>query len=138
LVSLPEVRKRFGWSSDDDSFEDMENAREFFGLICSDGKEDAKLQTYMDVRKLKNVIGHLKAEESLFDPEQPFSEAIRLGEQGRKSVDAYGLLKEAKSSLEEISFVHLSQLKEKGLALVDDLIEILRRLKKAAESDIEE
>jgi hypothetical protein len=132
LVSLPEVRSRFGWSSEENSFLDSDKARQFFELICSDGNEEAKLQTYSDVRKLKSVVGHAKAEDCLFDPEQPLSEAIRLGEQGRKPEDASDLLDEAKACLSGISFVQASKLAPKDIVIIDELIALLGHLKKAA------
>lgn len=134
LVSLPEVRSRFGWSSDDEAFTDLESARQFFELISSDGKEDAKLQTYGDVRKLRGIIGHSKAEDSLFDPEQPLSEAIRLAEMGRKAEDVIDLLNDAKTSLSGIGFLQVSKLKGKEITLIDELISLLRKLKQAATS----
>jgi len=129
LVALPEVRQRFGWSSEHSSFSDTDKARQFFELICSDGKEDPKLQTYGDVRKLKSVIGHPKAEDSLFNPEEPLSEAIRIGEQGRKSVDASALLDEAKSSLAGIGVLQAQSLKPKDVAVIDELVSLLTQLR---------
>jgi hypothetical protein len=131
LVSLPDVRSRFGWSSEKNSFSDIDRARQFFELICSDGKEDAKLQTYSDVRKLKNVVGNPKAEACLFDPEQPLSEAFRLGEQGRRSADASDLLDEAKACLAGISFLQASKLTPKDIVAIDALITLLEKLKLA-------
>jgi len=132
LVALPEVRTRFGWSGEKNSFSDVDKARQFFELICSDDKEEAKLQTYSDVRKLKSVVGHSKAEDSLFDPEQPLSEAIRLGEQGRKPEDASDLLNDAKASLAGIGFSQVSKLTGKDIVVIDELIDLLKQLKQAA------
>jgi hypothetical protein len=131
LVALPEVRTRFGWSTDKNDFSDIEKARQFFELICSDGKDEPKLKTYSDVRKLKSVIGHPKAEDSLFDPEQPLSEAIRIGEQGRIAVDASDLLDEAKASLAGIGFLQAQKLKPKDIGVIDELMNLLQQLKKA-------
>ena len=138
LVALPEVRSRFGWSSDKNSFSDIDKARQFFELICSDGKEDPKLQTYGDVRKLKSVIGHSKAEDSLFNPEEPLSEAIRIGEQGRKSVDASALLDEAKASLAGIGVLQAQTLKPKDLGVIDELLKLLAQLKSIVSANINE
>lgn len=129
LVSLPEVRARFGWSSDKSAFTNADEARQFFELISSNGKEDAKIQTYGDVRKLRSVVGNSKAEECLFDPEQPLSEAFRIGEQGKKSVDPIALLKEAKASLSEIGFIQASKLGTTAVETIDELIDILQSLR---------
>jgi hypothetical protein len=138
LVALPEVRSRFGWSSEKNLFSEIDKARQFFELICSDGKEDPKLQTYGDVRKLKTVIGHAKAEDSLFNPEEPLSEAIRLGEQGRKSVDAPALLDEAKASLAGIGVLQAQALKARDLAVIEELLKLLTQLKSIASANINE
>jgi hypothetical protein len=135
LISLPEVRARFGWSSEKDAFTDVDKARQFFELISSEGKSDAKLQTFGDVRRLKHVVGHSKAEESLFDPDQPLSEAFRLGEQGKKSEDVSDLLKEAKNSLSGIGFLQVSRLTADDLGVVDELITLLENLRQAASSN---
>jgi hypothetical protein len=63
-------------------------------LICTDAKTEPKIKTYSDVRKLKSVIGRPKAEDSLFNPDEPLSEAIRIGEQGRETEDVSDLLSE--------------------------------------------
>src|ERR1035437_3040755 len=122
LVALPEVRARFGWSWDKNAFVDMEKARQFFELICGDGKTEPKVKTYSDVRKLKSVVGHPKAEDSLFDTDEPLSEAIRIGEQGRKSVDASDLLDEAKASLAGIGLLQAQKLTTKDMAVIDELL----------------
>jgi ParB-like chromosome segregation protein Spo0J len=131
LVALPEVRTRFGWSAEKSAFSDMEKAREFFELICADSKNEPKLKTYSDVRKLKSVIGHPKAEDSLFNPDEPLSEAIRIGEQGRRTVDASDLLDEAKASLAGIGLLQAQKLTAKDLSVVDELLNFLHQLKKA-------
>jgi len=129
LVALPEVRARFGWSWDKSAFVDMEKARQFFELICGDGKTEPKIKTYGDVRKLKSVVGHPKAEDSLFDTDEPLSEAIRIGEQGRKPVDASDLLDEAKASLASIGVLQAQKLTTKDLAVIDELLNFLQQLK---------
>jgi hypothetical protein len=131
LVALPEVRTRFGWSWEKSAFVDMEKARQFFELICGDAKNDPKVKTYGDVRKLKSVVGHPKAEDSLFDTDEPLSEAIRIGEQGRKSVDAADLLSEAKASLAGIGVLQAQKLSAKDIAVVDELLYFLQQLKKS-------
>ncbi len=130
LVALPDVRTRFGWSWEKGAFVDTEKARQFFELICGDAKNDPKIKTYGDVRKLRSIVGHPKAEDSLFDPDQSLSEAIRIGEQGKKLVDASDLLNEAKASLAGIGIMQAQKLTSKDIALIDDLLLVLGQLKK--------
>lgn len=131
LVALPEVRKHFGWSSESGVFTDIEKAREFFELITADGKNDPKVKTFGDVRKLRNVIGNPKAEDSLFNREEPLSEAIRIGEQGKKEEDAATLLKEAKASLNGIGLLQAQKLGVKDLPIVEEMVLFLREIKKS-------
>jgi hypothetical protein len=131
LIALPAVRVRFGWSSESDSFVDLEKARQFFELICGDAKSEAKIKTYGDVRKLKNVVGNPKAEDSLFDSDEPLQEAIRIGDQGRKTTNAAELLSEAKASLEEIGILQAQKLRKKDIAIIDEILLFLEKLKKA-------
>jgi hypothetical protein len=131
LVALPEVRSKFGWSSDKAAFVDMERAHQFFELICGDGNTEPKIKTYGDVRKLRNVVGHPKAEASLFDTDEPLSEAIRIGEQGRKSGEASELLEEAKASLAGIGFLQATNLNAEDLKVIDELVEFLQKLKRS-------
>jgi hypothetical protein len=131
LVALPDVRRHFGWSAEKNAFSDMEKARQFFELVSADGKTESKIKTYSDVRKLKSVIGHPKAEDSLFNPDEPLSEAIRIGEQGRRIMGASDLLDEAKASLAGIGVLQAQKLTSKDLALIDELLQFLQQLKKS-------
>ena len=130
MVSLPEVRTRFGWSNETVSFFDIEKGRLFFDLLVEGKNHDAKIKTYQDVRKLKFVVGNLKAEDALWDHSLPLSEAIRIGEQGKKPVDASGLLAEAKESLSQIGVMHASGLKAKDARCIAEMITMLGSLQK--------
>ena len=129
LVALPKVREWFGWSTELNRFTDVEKARSFFGLICSDGKRQAKLLTYGDVRKLKTVVGNAKAEEALLDPDQPITEVFRIAEQRKKSVDPSAVLKEVGESLAQIGVVEARKMKQKDIEAIDELIKLLKDLK---------
>jgi hypothetical protein len=118
-------------STEKGAFTDMEKAREFFELICSDGKTEPKIKTYSDVRKLKSIVSHPKAEDSLFNPDEPLSEAIRIGEQGRKVVDASNLLEEAKASLAAIGFLQAQKLTAADLSVIDELLALLKQLRQS-------
>jgi len=129
LIALPAVREWFGWSSELNKFTDVEKARSFFGLICSDGKKDAKLLTYGDVRKLKSVIGNSKAEEALLDPDQPLTEVFRIADQSKKGINASGVLKNVKEDLAQIGVLHARTLKKRDAAIIEELISLLQDLK---------
>jgi hypothetical protein len=79
LVSLPNVRVKFGWNQEEEMFDDEDKSREFFELISpQDPDTEAKLKTYADVRRLRTIIGIASAEASLSDPDQTLADALRL------------------------------------------------------------
>jgi len=39
---------------------------------------ESKIRTYLDIRNLRDIIGNIEAEESLFDPEKSFNEALAI------------------------------------------------------------
>jgi len=79
LVSLPNVRSKFGWNQEEEKFDDEDKSREFFELIApQDPDTEAKLKTFADVRKLRTIIGSRTAEVSLSDPDQTFADALKL------------------------------------------------------------
>lgn len=78
-----------------------------------------------------SVIGHPKAEDSLSNPDEPLSEAIRIGEQGRKTEDTSDLLSEARASLAGIGLLQAQQLTAKDMGVVDELLAFLDHLKKS-------
>jgi hypothetical protein len=130
MVSLPDVRERFGWSTETNVFIDTEKARLFFDLISPDGKHDAKLQTFGDVRKLKFIVGNNKAEDLLFDSSKQYSEAVKIGEQGKTAVNASSLLAEARESLSQIGVLHAKTLKVKDVQMISEMLGMLTTLKK--------
>jgi ParB-like nuclease domain len=131
LVSVPPVRDRFGWDPTIDAFGDVSKAREFYELIAPRETGDApKIATYVDVRKLRSVVGHAKAEASLVDPEQPFSEAIRIAELNRPV--SYGLkelLDDTEQALSKVSFAEVSSMADNVLQEIDRIINLLTDFK---------
>jgi hypothetical protein len=77
LVANPDVRKFFSWNHELVKFDDQERARQFFELIApADSDQDAKIKTYIDVRKLRTIVGNPLAEAALFDPDQSLASAL--------------------------------------------------------------
>jgi len=116
LVSLPEVRKRFGWDPETDQFTNIERAREFFELIAPQTKEtaDAKLKSFSDVRKLKYIVGLPAAEEVLLDPTKTFNEALSTTSLHKPAVpeNKEAITAFLKNSLERIRSITRQELKE--------------------------
>lgn len=79
LISIPNVREFFSWDNDTATFTDQEKSRQFYEMIESlDAEATPKLRTYLDVRRLRGIIGNPRAESTLLDPEQPLSAALAL------------------------------------------------------------
>lgn len=133
LVSVPEVRKRFGWSSDNHVFEDIEKARQFFDLISSDGKRDPKIQSYSDVRKLRSVVDNAAAEDALFDPETSLKKTFEIAELGKKPERVSSLLNHVKATLAQIGIAQTKEIKSKELSLIAELIALLKSLQKMSQ-----
>jgi predicted CopG family antitoxin len=137
LVSLPDVRVRFGWDSESNQFTDQEKAREFFELVAPQTKEalEAKLKAYSDVRKLKLIVGNPVAEEVLLDPTKTFAEALAEATQNRPKIkeEKASFSDFLKEALERVKGMTRQELKELNLAdkkliksLVSELNEIIR------------
>lgn len=135
LVSLPDVRSRFGWDSNQDTFTDVERAREFYELIAPrDDDGEPKLKTYSDVRKLKFIVGHAEAESVLLDPDSSFSEALNAAQGDNKdravaSKPLAQVLKTILAQLESTSIHELRTLRPNELTLTDKIIGVLNQIK---------
>lgn len=135
LVSLPDVRARFGWNASQDAFTDIERAREFYELIApreDDG--EAKLKTYSDVRKLKFIVGQPRAESILLDPEKSFAEALKAAEGGKQDGEnSYRPLadffREMLTRLERINFNEVWALRPEDVEAMDKIITQLENMK---------
>ncbi len=137
LVSLPDVRVRFGWDTETNQFTNQEKAREFFELVAPQTKEaiEPKLKAYSDVRKLKWIVGNPTAEEVLLDPNKSFAEALAEATQDRPKAKEeqaeFGIF--LKDSLERVKGMTRQELKDLTPAdkkliksLVAELSEIIR------------
>ncbi|MBA2704183.1 MAG: hypothetical protein H0U60_10060 [Blastocatellia bacterium] len=136
LVSLPDVRVRFGWDATQDAFTDMERAREFYELIApreDDG--DAKLKTYSDVRKLKFIVGESRAESILLDPDESLADALTAAENERGEIDTSRaslteVFNDILTKLEKTSINDLRRLRSKDMKSIEQIIAVLDEIKK--------
>lgn len=134
LVSLPDVRARFGWDANKETFTDVDSAREFYELIAPrEDSGDAKLKTYADVRKLKLIVGHPQAESVLLDPDKSFADALRAAEEKDGQLPVARplavVLKEVLSKLEQTSLHELRGLRSTEFGLIDNIITVLEQIK---------
>lgn len=129
MISSPEVRERFGWSQDDNTFTDVERAREFFRLITPNGTNDPKLTTFSDVRRLKLIVGNPLAVESLLDPDQSLIEAIRIAEDGKDGASPSAVLGDVLKSIGRIGVAQAKALGESDLKIIAEIIDTLEGFK---------
>ncbi|MCX4170688.1 MULTISPECIES: hypothetical protein [Paraburkholderia] len=134
MVSSPEVRERFGWSHEQNTFIDVELAREFFQLLTGDAKHDPKLMTYSDVRRLKLIVGNQLAVASLLDPDQGLVEAIRIAEHGKVAATPGEILAEILKSLSRISVSQAKAFTSKELAVLEQIIDTIDGFKSLAQT----
>ena len=135
LVSLPDVRVRFGWNSELNRFDNEEKAREFFELIAPQAKEaiEPKLKAFSDVRKLKLIVGNLEAEEILLDPTKAFSEALAEVSQGSsktnsEKIDFSEFLKSALDRVKSMTRQELKNLSSTDKKTIKSLIKELEEI----------
>lgn len=135
LVALPDVRARFGWNDETDSFSDAEKAREFFELIApSDENVDPKIKTYSDVRKLKLIVGRPKAEVCLFDPDSSFADCLTVAEvemtsESGEPVSVGQTCREAMAQLKKVDLSQANQVTATDVTALDRLLTLLGKIK---------
>ncbi len=131
LISLPNIRERFGWKQENCVFENKNKAKEFFELIApQDPDLEPKLKTYNDVRKLKKIIGHDSAEESLFDPDQSLSDAISKIKHSDDFKDSMVYIEkditQFENALNNISIDNLRGLSQEDILRLESIIELIQ------------
>jgi len=130
MVSIPDVREYFRWDHEEAKFIDEEKARQFFGLIASEDPDlEPKLRTYLDVRRLRGIIGNKAAEAALFDPDETFAAVLRIARAGTESerapVDLAGEIKKFMNVLENLGIDALKTLNEEDIAALESLIDLV-------------
>lgn len=141
LVSLPDVRKRFGWDDQNNSFVALESAREFFELIAPQESDEPKLTTYSDVRKLKLVVNRPKAEAALLDPDRSLTDALRLAgaeieDESSDKLSVGQLCAEMRSRIQRIRATEFEKIGEDDFKKIKQLLEAVSSLKRTAEKHV--
>jgi len=137
-VSVVKVKEWLGWDDSEYRFTDDHNVEDFYKLLVPHAPEDEeelgrarepKIQTYLDVRNLREILENVEAQECLFDPEKSFNEALAVAKASvapnwtpRIQGASQTLRKMPTSTLKSLSSVEISPLKE----LYDLLKETLR------------
>jgi hypothetical protein len=140
LVSLPDVRIRFGWNNDVDAFTDIDQAREFFELIAPREEDgEAKLKTYSDVRKLKFIVGDPSAESLLMDPEKSVEDALAASRsvegsvpRASKGLSIGKVLDEILAHLQSVDLIDLEEFHATDKKKISTITNLLKRIQKFA------
>jgi len=130
LTSSPTVREFFSWDHDGAKFTNEDKARQFFELIQPlESDYPAKLSTYIDVRRLRDVIGNNAAEAALLDPEQPLSSVMAKCQPAPGSELVSDLINEAKrfnKALNDARVEALTNLKKEDISLLEELSSLIQ------------
>jgi hypothetical protein len=138
LVS-PKLRDWLGWKDDSWSAENAETREQFYSLISpyrdSSGTDrDAKLESYSDVREIKNLLDNEAAMESLLDLEKPFSEALALAKSADATKNWLSKVKSALAALDSIGLRESKRLTEEETTKLQELVDVAEQLIEAAEA----
>lgn len=125
MVSSPEVRERFGWLHEQNTFSDVERAREFFQLVTGDAKHEPKLITYSDVRRLKLIVGNPLADESLLDPDQSLLDAIRIAEGAKIGATPSAILLDVEKALSRIGVAQAKAFTSADLKILENILDTI-------------
>jgi len=130
-IAVPIVREWLGWDKDKFEFANSSNLEHFYQLIVprqigEDGEADdqslpPKIETYSDVRKLREIIPNQAARSSLLNLSENFSSAIALVDLDRQSKRWKEEVKEATKALEALPPKVLRELDAKELKVIEDL-----------------
>lgn len=85
-IALPVVRDWLGWKDETNQFENNIAREQFYYLLVGmqddEGhKTDPKLNTYQDVRALREIVPNAQAKSYLLNPGEPFSTAVSAANQ---------------------------------------------------------
>lgn len=131
-VSLPIVREWLGWDAATSTFTKDELV-EFYTLISAldsdDGRQEAKIRGYRDVRELKSILPNEEARAVLLDSDRPFVEAVAIAKEEELSRAWTAKVDAAYNALQKLGFREFTTLSEAN-------IEKLRRVSQLAETII--
>lgn len=129
LISIPDVREFFSWDHDSATFQDQEKARQFYEMLEPlEAESSAKLRTYLDVRRLREIIGNPRAESALLDPEQPLSAAMALVQADVGAQAAADIMTEARrfwTVMEDTQIDALTNLSSDDIIFLDELSNLI-------------
>jgi hypothetical protein len=129
-VSIPIVRTWLGWNDESNSFTNTENLPQFYQLITptedeNGSSQEAKIQTYSQVRELRNILSKSEAKRILLDPSRSFQDAITSARQDEISRMWVWEVGAAIQSLETMGIKELKTLDEEDIDLLRKLGQVV-------------
>lgn len=131
-VSIPVLRKWLEWVEDWDNdrlgFMNEERKRQFYALLTptiEEGEDDRppKITTYLQVRKLREIISNEEARRLLFDSNRDFEDARSIIIEEERSKAWIEAVRDAVRALDTIGVRELKDMTEDDLDLLSNLNE---------------
>lgn len=141
-IAIPGVRDWLGWDGNTNKFISASNLDLFYGLITpytddeTSTSRNPKLNTYSDVRELKNVMGNSEALSMLLNPDRSLLDALTIARKDELSRKWRSEVSEARTALEKISALEVKRFDAEDIeaikqlrSVADQVIEIFDTLK---------
>ena len=127
-VSLPAVREWLGWDASDYEFKIYENLEIFYQLITpreapDGGEREPKIQSYSQVRQLREVLNNSDAKSELVHIDKEFADAVAIATQGNMVRRWRNEVAEARSALAKIPGQEIQSMTPEDKASIEALIE---------------
>jgi hypothetical protein len=126
-IAVAEVRDWLGWDDATSKFNNSDELHRFYQMITPSTPEDGgaqkapKLNTYSDIRQLKNILPNADARRFLLDPDRTFLDAMTFANREDLSRKWRNELSEATTSLEGIGALEVRNFSLDDVALLDRL-----------------
>lgn len=132
-AALPAVRDWLKWDNDTNEFKDNTTREQFYNLMV--GTEDdegqriePKLQTYQDVRQLRDILADPQAKSYLLDPDEKFATAVSAAARDQIQRKWRDEVAQALSALKSITVSELVSIGDSDLAALNTLINETKRI----------
>jgi hypothetical protein len=130
-VSLPIVRTWLDWHDDTNQFANSDNLVQFYDLITpfeedSGVSREPKIQTYSQVRELRNILAKPEAKRILLDPTRSFQDALTSSRQEEISRLWVSEVGAAIQSLETMGIKELKTLNQEDVDLLEKLERVVQ------------
>lgn len=116
-VALPVVREWLGWKDDANQFENNNTREQFYNLLLGTSDEeghktDPKLNTYQDVRALREILPNAQAKSYLLNPKEPYATAVSAANQQAVQSKWRDEVNQALAALKTITLLEIQSITE--------------------------